>query len=86
MSDQIDDAIEATDKPTTLVANFMLNRPEGGRIYIVVPIDFDADMFETAVATLMQLRVAADQRRQASAIVTPDRKLLGLDGSPLKAD
>lgn len=37
----------------------------GSQIKITVPIDCDADDFETGVGVLIQLRVAADRRREA---------------------
>ena len=85
--DPIEAAIDATEvvpEPDHLIADFAFR--DGTTMKLIVPIDFDADKFETAVATLMQLRVAADQRKASmNPIVVPQARptLVRPDGRPL---
>lgn len=89
---QIDAAIEAVDQAEavkaleaveTLVADFEWQ--DGTKMKLMVPIEFDADKFETAVGILMQLRLAAEQRKAAlnPIIVPPETFLVRPDGRRL---
>lgn len=84
--DPIDEAIAAVEPEPEhhLIADFKFTK--GGTMQIKVPLDFDTDMFETAVGLLMQLRYAADQRAQAmKAIIELPKKpgLVAADGRPI---
>jgi hypothetical protein len=86
--DAIDEAIAETEPPPAPTQ--MTNRavfPNGQFIAITVPIDFDADQFETVVGMAMQLRVAADERKEAEAnsgLTVPQKpKLVSVAGRPL---
>jgi hypothetical protein len=86
--DAIDEAIAETEPPPAPTQ--MTNRavfPNGQHITLTVPLDFDADQFETAVGMLMQLRVKAEaiKAEQANAGLTlPQKpKLVSVAGRPL---
>ena len=86
--DPIDTAIAEVEakaaEPDHLIADFRFN--DGSTMKLIVPIDFDSDKFETAIAMLMQLRLASDQRKAAlNPIVVPPTRptLVRPDGRPL---
>ena len=85
--DPIAAAIAATEPAEQKHFVASLTFVNGETMDIRVPLAFDADQFESAVATLMQLRVAADQRKAAlegpKLVVPTGPKLVGPDGSPL---
>jgi len=85
MSDDIDRAIAATDakEPDSLIGDFTFN--DGTVMKLVVPKDFNADQFETAVGILMQMRLIADERKKArNPIVVPNTpRLVRPDGRAL---
>lgn len=82
-ADPIDEAIAATDaKPEHLIADFTFT--DGTTMKLVVPMGFDPDKFETAVAVLMQLRVAAEQAKAPRPpILVPQPGLIRPDGTRL---
>jgi hypothetical protein len=87
--DPIDAAIEAVDPAkgedlTEIRAEYRLTN--GKRIVLIVPYEFDSDEFESAVATLVQLRVHSQALREQHAnagLVVPSSKIVGLDGKRL---
>lgn len=82
--DKIDEAVigaesrERKETPDSFAADFV--HDDGRKIRVVVPFDFDADLFETTVALLIQLRNAAEQKKAAarpeSRLVLPDRRIV----------
>lgn len=85
-NDPIDAAIDATEPEPEhhLIADFKFN--SGATMKLVVPIEFDADQFETAVGLLMQLRYAAEQRKAAMQPIIEIPKqptLVAVDGRPI---
>lgn len=94
LGDPIDRAIDKIETPKPaepeapdhLIGDFVFNG--GETMKLIVPINFNADMFESAVGVLMQMRVEAERRRaeaeaEGPAILVPSRQILGPDGSRL---
>jgi Na+-translocating ferredoxin:NAD+ oxidoreductase RnfC subunit len=58
---------------------------DGQEIKLDVPYPFTADMFESTVVVLMNMRAESERREAAEKlIVVPKPTLLGLDGRPMR--
>lgn len=77
MNDQIDDAVrevEAAEDERIVKAAFMLPT---GKAEIRVPHPFTADMFESVIVVLLNMRASSDARVEAEKpIATPPPTLL----------
>lgn len=80
-SDPIDDAIKATDRPRYLVRRVGVQN--GDEMVFQVPIEFDPDQFETAVASLIELRFLVEQRKAEAQLLVPAQGLVAIDGGRL---
>lgn len=74
--------------PSHFVANWTANEGDA-KMRLIVPHDFTSDLFETAVGILIQLRLAAEQKKAAEAnsgLIVPDPKpkLIAVDGRRLQ--